>query len=182
MLEQKDEMTEEFMEREMPMEMPEGMMEEAARADELESTMFQAIAPEGVFSRNALNTFVKGINEALKLFPGAEPVAEFEDNLDGPMPEQVSRALGMIHSAYSDFSGEEPFTFQDIKTDRDLKEVAGKLMAFGKDKSFRAFLAKPMGEEGVEAIGIRIGRTPEEKPEMEMSGNNEEDLLMSRLR
>lgn len=180
MAEMKDmSMTEEFMERQEPLEKPEGMDEAAQAADELESTMFQAMAPTGVFTEKALNTFAKGLNEALKLFPGAEPIPEFEGNIDGAMPENVARALGMVKSAYQDYSGEEPFSFQDITDDRGLKEVAGKLMAFAKDSSFRAFLAKPMGEDVERIEAIRIEREPETKPQM--GGENEEDLLMSRL-
>ena len=169
------EMTEEFMEREVPLEKPEGMDEAVQAADELESTMFEAMAPSGVFTERALNTFVKGINEALSLFPGVEPVEQFSGDVDGAMPENVTRVLGMIKSAFTDYSGEEPFTFQDITDDRSLKEVAGKLMAMKKDTGFRAFLAKPMGGEDVERIeAIKITREPEEKPQM--SGENEDDL------
>ncbi len=174
------EMTEEFMSREEGIEKPEGMDEAVAAADELESTMFEAMAPSGVFTEKALNTFVKGINEALSLFPGAEPVADFEGDVDGVMPENVTRALGMIKSAFTDYSGDEPFTFQDITDDRSLKEVAGKLMAMKKDQAFRAFLAKPMNGDDIERIeAVSITREPEEAPQM--SGENEDELLMSRL-
>lgn len=178
-MDDKQDMTAEFMEREETLEKPEGMDEMAEQADRMESKMFQAVAPEGLFTERALNTFAKGINEALKLFPGAEPISEFEGNVDGPLPEPVTRALGMIKSAYQDYSGEEPFKFSDIKDDRGLKEVAGKLMAFSKDSGFRAFLAKPMDqEEDVRVEAIRVTREPEAKPEAQ---EDTDELFMSRL-
>lgn len=180
MAEERDEMTMELMEREQPLEKPENMDEMAAQADKLEGMMFQAIAPEGEFSASATNTFIKGLNEALKLFPGAEPIEQVTEKIDGAMPEQIARSLGMVLSAYSDYSGEEQMAMSEINNDRDLKELAGKLLAYSKDKAFRAFLAKPMGEDDMRIDAIKV-EVDTSGPAPQAPEGEEEDFLMSRM-
>jgi|5B_taG_2_1085324.scaffolds.fasta_scaffold00300_12 hypothetical protein len=180
MAEERDGMTMELMEREQPLEKPENMDEMAQQADKLEGMMFQAIAPEGEFSASATNTFIKGLNEALKLFPGAEPEEQVTEKIDGAMPEAISRKLGMVLAAYSDYSGDEQMAMSEISSDRDLKEMAGKLLAYSKDKAFRAFLAKPMGEDDMRIDAIKV-EVETEAPTRQAPEGEEDDLLMSRM-
>ena len=182
-------------EREMEMELLDDVeaakndaMEQAKIADTNEEEMYGMIS--GEFSAPALNKVVDSLNRVNKIFRAPE-YPKFEGQQSSPMqlPPEFVRNLDMVARAAVDAGVEDKsFNLSDLKSDKDLKMLAGKLDALAGDKAFKAFLNKPlgMGDQQAEA-DIPVTQPSGGNPMMAQSSpaagaDGEEELFMARMR
>jgi len=187
MIEEKEEREEVSMLDEMgdPKELEMKLMEGARELDKEEG---EAAVVSGDFSKMALNKVVDALNRVNLIFK-APPYPSFEAEVE-TLPPEFIRNLDMVNAAARDAGRNElVFSFDELKSDRDLKMLAGKLDAAAGDKVLAAYLAKPQGMGDLQSqFGI---------PAMEMSGGDtnvmttkkpvmpeeeEEELFMARVR
>jgi hypothetical protein len=118
------------------------LMQLAEQADDAEMSM--QIEISGDFSLERINKLVDAMNRVNKIFQ-APPYPSFETAPEIFPPEFISN-LEMVQSAVES-SGLDDYSFdlREIGDDEDLKMLAGKMDAMATDKSFRAFLNKPLG-------------------------------------
>lgn len=124
-------------------------MEEAVDEDE---AVFAELAPQGPFTKKAVNALVKSTNELLPLF-GQEPTyPDFEGDVEG-LPTDFVRVLAMFQGAVNaavdaEMVDEEfDFMLEDLTDDRALLMLAGKLKNLSKQRDFKTFLKNPPMEE-----------------------------------
>ena len=142
------------------------IMEKAMAADMAEQVAVEEVAPSGTFSRNSMNRFIDSVNKLLKLF-AAPAIAQVEEDVDGPMPAPLVKALMMFDAALGDAKMDEyMFDIADIQTDRDLMMVRGKIDSAEKDRAFRSFLAKPMGDVDEQEMEIEVSVGAPDEMEM----------------
>ena len=133
-------------EREMEMEAmdvdPAQLMALAEQADDAEMSM--QIEISGDFSLDRINKLVDAMNRVNKVFQ-APPYPSFETAPEIFPPEFIAN-LEMVQAAVQS-SGLDDYDFdlRNVVDDEDLKMLAGKMDAMATDKSFRAFLNKPLG-------------------------------------
>jgi len=152
------------------------MIEQAEMADE---DMYDTMAPEGSFSKKALNALVKSTNKLLPAFDQTPDYPTFSEDLT-KLPTDFTRVLAMFSSAAADavmaeaIDPEMSFQLEDISDDRSLLLLAGKLDNLAKSREFKRFLKEPAPE--------REGPVVEEAVEGEDMGEGEiEDLFMARM-
>ena len=139
--------------------MEQQMMEEAQRLDMEEDA---EMTVEGEYSEMALNKVVDALNQVLKIFRAPE-FPRFESGAD-VLPPELVRSFEMVNKAAGDAMIEDKLFDTRPTTDRELKEIAGKLSALAMDKAFKSFLNKPQGEGMIqEDMGV---------PTTEMSGGD----------
>jgi|TARA_R100001086_G_scaffold249645_1_gene190157 hypothetical protein len=137
--------------------------EMAMVADMAEAEKLAEFAPSGSFKKDSVNRLIRSLNEMLKHF-AVPAIAEVDEDIDGPMPEDVTRALFMIDAAVEDAKMDEySYNIGDIRTDRDIMMLRGKIEAAAKDRAFVAFLRKPM-PEGETDVSVSVS-VEEEVPE-----------------
>ena len=133
-------------------------------ADMAEAEKMSEFAPTGSFKKDSVNRLIRSLNEMMKHF-AAPMISEIGDDIDGPMPEDVTRALFMIDAALEDAKmGEYEFDISQLRTDRDIMMLRGKIDAAAKDRAFIAFLRKPMPEGDVE-VSVEVNEASEDVPE-----------------
>lgn len=163
---------------------PDRLMDLAAKADEVEMEQLPTIS--GDFSLNRVNKVVDSLNRVNKVFKA--PMYPSFEKVPDPFPPEFVKNLEMVDAAIMSADLEEyKFELSEIKDDEDLKQLAGKLDAAASDKSFKAFLNKPlgMGEFQMEADvpNVMTKGTQEavqSQPRAE-GGDAELDLFMSRM-
>tara|TARA_R100001591_G_scaffold112481_1_gene124884 strand:+ start:1015 stop:1578 length:564 start_codon:yes stop_codon:yes gene_type:complete len=177
----------------------------AMEADVAEAEKISEFSPSGEYKKDTVNRFIRSLNEMLKHF-AAPMIGEVADDIDGPLPPEVVKALFMIDAALEDAKMDEHrIDMDDLKTDRDLMMARGKIDAGAKDRAFIAFLRKPMGEvddvetnveisiqEGDDVVPPGFHRMPDgsimsdDDPSMKGGSYGEEDdmetLMMKRMR
>lgn len=168
-----------------PAEMEMKLMEGARELDKEEG---EAAVVTGDFSKMALNKVVDALNRVNQLFR-APPYPSFEAEVD-TLPPEFIRNLDMVNAAARDANRTElVFNFDDLKSDKDLKMLAGKLDAAAGDKVLAAYLAKPQGmgdlqsQFGIPTTEMSGGDTnvmTTQKPVMPQE--DEEELFMARMR
>jgi len=172
--------------REMEMEAmavePERLMELADKADMAEEDSMPKI--EGDFSLNRINKLVDSMNRVNKLFQA--PMYPKFDAAPNPLPPEFIRNLQMIDSAVmSSGMDEYEYSLEDVKDDQDIIELAGKMDAMASDKSFKAFLNKPLGmgefqkDSDVPMMATEATRGAITQPSADADA--EVDLFMSRM-
>ena len=161
---------------------PEQLMELADKADMVEEQMMPTI--EGDFSVNRVNKLVDAMNRVNKLFKA--PMYPKFDKAPNPFPPEFIKNLQMIDSAVMSAGMEEyEFSLEDIKDDGDLKTLAGKMDAMASDKSFKAFLNKPLGmgefqkDQDVPMMATKATKGAIQQPSADAEA--EVDLFMSRM-
>lgn len=157
-------------------------------AKELDKEEGEAAVIEGDFSKPALNKVVDALNRVNQIFR-APPYPSFETAPER-LPPELIRNLDMVNAAARDAGRDElVFSFDDLKSDRDLKMLAGKLDAAAGDKVLAAYLAKPQGmgdlqnQFGIPTTEMSGGDTnvmTTKKPVMPQE--DEEELFMARMR
>ena len=165
--------------------MPGGRsMEDSPVAEELnelemeDEDTFAAMAPKGKFTSRSLDPLVKNVNKVLPLF-GQDPSYPAVGDTD-VLPTDLTRILSMIVEAVSDavdegiLDPEMNIMLETIRSDQDLMALSGKLEMLSKSREFKKFLSEEMAEE--ESPGMEEGMD-----EMEMSPEEEDALLMSRM-
>jgi hypothetical protein len=136
--------------------MQEQVEEMAMMADMAEAEKIAELAPSGTFKRDSVNRLIKSLNEMLKHFavPALDTV---DEDVDGPMPSDITKTLLMIDAALDDAKMEEhSYDIQEIKTDRDIMMLRGKIDAAAKDRAFIAFLRKPMPNDPETEVEVNI--------------------------
>jgi len=172
----------------------EEMKDKAIMADMAEQGKLMEFAPSGEYSSDSVNRTIRSVNEVLKLF-AAPPVGEIEGDVDGALPLDLVKAMNMINIALEDAKmSEYMFDMEELSNDRDLAMARGKLDAAGKDRAFKAFLAKPMRDEVEVEVEVDVEeQVPEGMHRMpdgrimsdsEHEGEDEDldKLMMSRMR
>lgn len=121
------------------MSIPTDMLAQAEAVGQQQQMMLDQtmIVPEGKFSKGALNRLVKQLNVVLEMFDQSYP--EFNEDITVFPPEFVT-SLEMVMTAANDAGVDFDLDFEEIKDDRDLAMVAGKLSKLAKDKTFKRFL------------------------------------------
>lgn len=177
-----------MMDRSMEMEAmeptPDRLMELADDADKAEMQAMPVI--EGDYSLNRINGVVNALNRVNRMFQ-APPYPEFESAPKVLPPEFVKNLL-MVDAAV-DASGMDEYSLEldTIVDDEAMKMVQGKLDAMASDKSFKAFLNKPLGmgefqrEADVPMKGEDLGRGAAAPQPPAEGGDAEVDLFMARM-
>lgn len=163
---------------------PDRLMDLATEADEAEMMALPKI--EGEFSLNRINGVVQALNRVNRMFQ-APVYPEFESAPQVFPPEFVKNLL-MVDAAV-DASGMDEYKFDlsEVNEDADLKMIQGKLDAMASDKSFKAFLNKPLGmgefqkEQGVPQKPEDMGRGAVVPGQPAEGGEAELDLFMARM-
>lgn len=141
--------------------MQEQVEEMAMMADMAEAEKLAELAPSGTFKKDSVNRLIKSLNEMLKHF-AVPAIGTVGEDVDGPMPQDVTKALLMIDAALDDAKMEEhSYDIADIKTDRDIMMLRGKIDAAAKDRAFIAFLRKPM--PGDPEVEIEVAINPDDE-------------------
>lgn len=138
-----------------------------------EEAIFQEMAPQGKFSKKAMNSLVKSANELLPSF-GQEPTyPTFEEATITQFPTDFVRVLAMFQGAVNAavdaemVDAEYDFMMEDLTDDRAVMMLAGKLKQLARQRDFKAFLKNPPMEE--EAPGAP-------QPDNEMNEPSPEDI------
>jgi hypothetical protein len=169
----------------------------AMEADIAEAEKISEFSPSGQFKKDTVNRFIRSLNEMLKHF-AAPMIGEVADDIDGPLPPEIVKALFMIDAALEDAKMDEHrIDMDDLKTDRDLMMARGKIDAGAKDRAFVAFLRKPMAQgmddEVDTEINVSIVSDEEIPPgfhrmpdgtimaDSEHEGEDMDKLMMSRM-
>jgi hypothetical protein len=150
--------------------MDPGMMMAQAEAEgaigdlrDMEEAEFEAMAPQGDFSKAALNSLVR--SEGVEVFPS-----------------RFVRELMMIAQAVADaidegvVDEEMMIDLSDVASDRDLARLAGRLDSLSRDKDFRRFL-----KEGPSEGEVSEEEVAESVPMDEMGDDEIESLMMDRV-
>lgn len=140
-----------------------------------EDEAFGMASPQGDFHAKQLNTLVDGLNQVLPLF-GVDAYPTFSEDTTVFPPDFV-RLLSMVAKAAGD-SGSMELDLTDVKTDRDLVVLAGKLSALAKDRDFRDFLKQPAKPAAVDA---KQGKKVEASEKPSMSDEEMDALFASRV-
>jgi hypothetical protein len=178
-----------MMDRSMEMEVmddvsPERLMDMAKEVDDAEMSAIPKI--EGDFSLQRINGVVAALNRVNRMFQ-APPYPDFESAPQVLPPEFVKNLL-MVDAAV-DASGMDEYSLklEEIADDDGMKMIQGRLDAMASDKSFKAFLNKPLGmgefqkEAGVPQKGEDLGRGAAAPQPPAEGGDAEVDLFMSRM-
>ena len=169
----------------------------AMEADIAEAEKISEFSPSGQFKKDTVNRFIRSLNEMLKHF-AAPMIGEVADDIDGPLPPEIVKALFMINAALEDAKMDEHrIDMDDLKTDRDLMMARGKIDAGAKDRAFIAFLRKPMAQGMDDEVDTEINvsiQSEEEIPpgfhrmpdgrimaDSEHEGEDVDKLMMSRM-
>tara|TARA_R110000751_G_scaffold290208_5_gene396771 strand:+ start:77 stop:577 length:501 start_codon:yes stop_codon:yes gene_type:complete len=142
-----------------------------AVADNVEATI-----PTGSYSVNGLNALVNALNKVLPLFQMPD-YPTFDEEINGPLPEEFVRQLAMINEAAT-AANLEPMPFDEATDDTGLQMMAGRLDLLAKDKTFKVFL-----EEQVSMMDEDMPEEEEEMVEEIPMGNeiDDEQLFMERM-
>jgi len=163
---------------------PEDLKGLADEADAMTDEMLPTLS--GDFSLNRINRVVDALNRVVKLFK-APPYPKFESLPEtGEYPPEFSKYLMMVGSAV-EMSGmdEYDFSINEIKSDEDLLDLAGKLDAIASDRTMKAFLNKPLGTGELQAE-MGVANAPDVvggdiKQPSSATASSELDLFMSRM-
>lgn len=96
------------------------------------------MAPQGEFSKGAMNRVIGELNKVLALFQES-PYPMVEEDIT-VFPNDLMNLFAMVTSASGDAMVEFDFMPDQIQDDRDLSLLAGKLSKLAKDKDFKRFL------------------------------------------
>tara|TARA_R100000734_G_C3317694_1_gene111074 strand:- start:680 stop:1210 length:531 start_codon:yes stop_codon:yes gene_type:complete len=137
--------------------MQEKVEQMAMMADMAEAEKMSEFAPEGSFKRDTVNRMIRSVNEMLKHF-SANPIGEVAEDVEGPLPTDLVKALMMINSALEDAKMTDYIIdLEGLSDDRDLMMARGKIDTGAKDRAFIAFLRKPMPEQGTDvAVSVEV--------------------------
>jgi len=150
-------------------------MEEAeleSKVSELDSeemSMYEEMAPQGSFSKGALNSLVGSYNRVGKLF-GIDGYPSFDADQKS-FPAEFVKGIMMVITAASDALDEEVITsnmlpsIENISGDTDVAMLSAKLDMLGASKDFKRFLqeeAPEMEEEVMEEEVKEEGLSDEE--------------------
>lgn len=120
------------------------VLDEAMALDMVEQQAAAEFAPEGEYSKAAINKLIKSLNKVMPLF-GSELVDEVEEDIDGPMLPQILSALMMVNAALEGANITEfSIDIEGLVDDRGLLMAAGALDTAAKNQGFKTFLANPM--------------------------------------
>jgi len=164
---------------------PERLMDLADQADMAEDDAQPEI--KGDFSLNRINKLVDSLNRVNKIF--AAPAYPKFEKAPEVFPPEFVKNIQMVEAAVMSSGLEEEYGFsvRDIEDDEDLKMLAGKFDAMASDKSFRAFLNKPLGmgefqaEADVPVVKTMATQEAIQSQPRAEGGDAELDLFMSRM-
>jgi len=130
--------------------------EKALMADMAEAEKISEFSPSGSYKKDSVNRFINAINAMLKNF-SANPLGQVDQDIEGPLPPDLVKSLMMINSALEDAKIEDyMIDIEGLKSDRDLMMARGKIEAGAKDRSFIAFLRKPMNNESETEVEVNV--------------------------
>jgi len=154
-------------------------LNEAEQADEMN---YEAMSPEGSFSKNALNALVKATNKLLPAFGQTPDYPTFSEDI-AKFPTDFVRVLAMFAGASGDAAEMEVIepemvvSLDNITDDRSIIQEAGRIDALARSKDFKKFLKEPMPEEEMEEeSGAETAMEGEE-----MSDGQMDALFMERM-
>lgn len=158
---------------------PEGdpVSQELNAAEQADTEMFQSMAPTGDFTSRGLDPLVKATNKLLPLFDQTPDYPMVEDT--DVLPEDFVRILSMFIAAIDEaiaagaIEPEMAISLDEVRDDTGLMTIAGKLDMLSKDKDFKRFINEAEAPEEEAPV--------EEAPPEQMSADEEDDLLMSRM-
>tara|TARA_R100000049_G_C1917124_1_gene63148 strand:- start:192 stop:698 length:507 start_codon:yes stop_codon:yes gene_type:complete len=150
---------------EEPIVEPAQLQQAGQQMDTAITEQVEMSIPSGSYSIQSLNLLVDGINKVLPLF-NIEPYPSFDEDIEGPLPEEFIRQLSMVSEAAM-AAGLDPLPFEEAVDDRGLEMLAGRLEGYSKDKTFNNFLSEQIAllETGEEEIPEEVTASPEEAVE-----------------
>ena len=176
---------EEMMAMEVMEVSPDRLMDLADKADMVEDDAMPQIS--GDFTLQRINKLVDSLNRVNKIFKA--PMYPSFDKVPEVLPPEFIKNMQMVEAAVmsSGLEDEYGFSLRDLADDEDLKMLAGKFDAMASDKSFRAFLNKPLGmgefQSEMDVPNVMTKGTEDairKQPKAE-GGDAELDLFMSRM-
>ena len=176
---------EEMMAMEVMEVSPDRLMDLADKADMVEDDAMPQIS--GDFTLQRINKLVDSLNRVNKIFKA--PMYPSFDKVPEVLPPEFIKNMQMVEAAVmsSGLEDEYGFSLLDLADDEDLKMLAGKFDAMASDKSFRAFLNKPLGmgefQADADVPSVKTMATQDaiqSTPKAE-GGDAELDLFMSRM-
>lgn len=161
-------------------EMEASLLDKAGQIDQMRGEQFAAVAPEGVYGSKLLNKLVKAINKLAPLFD-MEALEEYTEDVQGPLPDEIVRALSMIRSATEDAGiTDAMFEVADMVDDAAINLVIGKILTLAKDTAFKTFLKSAPREAPVqEPVEAEMGAAPAAAPVPDMA--ELDNLFASRM-
>ena len=166
-----------------------GELEVLAAADEFDEEtdkVFEAAAPEGSYSLDALNDLVDSLNDVLPLFEVAEPYPAFTQPIDGPLPQEFVRQLSMVSQAAAD-AGIERLApdLEKMTDDSGLDKAARQMDTLIDNQTFITFLKTNQPAIGPEvpadapaAPDVPLGQSA---PEASPADGDLEDMFAGRM-
>lgn len=154
-------------------------LDAAGSLDEQMDSAYADMAPEGDYSKGALNSVVDGLNKLLPMFDVDEQYPKFDSETEVLPPEFV-RQLTMVLDAAADSGAEGmDMDLSQVTDDQALRMLAGRLDSLSKDREFKLFLttdAKSMAQEAPAPAPVEMAPPAGPMPAADM-----DELLMSRL-
>ena len=117
--------------------LPEIPQPDVAPLEQADEQLYEAQAPRGSFTKNALNGLVKATNRLLPAFEQSADYPKFEEDIE-VFPTDFTRVLSMFAAAVSAAAAEEVvepelvFAIEDIIDDTSVHQVAGKITSLSK--------------------------------------------------
>lgn len=164
--------------------MNEKVEEMAMVADLAEADKVSEFSPTVAVNKDTMNRFIGALNKVLENF-SAPQVSQVDNDVDGPLPPDVFKSISMINAALEDAKIDEfKIDLDNLESDRDFMMARGKLESAAKDRSFIAFLRKPMPDENapveVTEVEVQVEAPDAQEPDKE-DVEDLDALLMNRM-
>lgn len=159
---------------------PGMMMEEnlgiASDLDAMREDVAMQMAPEGEFSKKAMNQLIRSLNRARDLFD-APPIPQAAGDSE-IMTEDVVSTLMMLKQASKDAGTELPVSFTGVANDTDLAVLTAQVEGLVGDRMFKQYLNQqaPGTEDAVEEVTEEVATQEAEMADVDMDA-----LMMERL-
>ena len=156
-------------------------MDAAGQLDQQMDQAYDAMAPEGDYSKGALNSVVDGLNKLLPMFEVSEKYPKFDEETER-LPSEFVRQLTMVLDAARDSGAADmEMDLSQVTDDQSLRMLAGRLDTLSKDREFKLFLSTdPKPSEAAPAPAEAAPMAPP-APAGPMAAGEMDALMMSRL-
>jgi hypothetical protein len=134
------------------------------------------MAPEGEYSKKALNQLISSLNKARELFDAA-PISNVTEDLT-VMTEDMVLTLMMLKQASADAGTELPVNFQGASDDRDLAVLTAQVDGLVGDRMFKKFLNTESGAQPSELEQQQTETAEEVVAEDDQMADVDMDALM----
>jgi hypothetical protein len=155
-------------------DMKSKVSEKIGEVQKEEESLAMDMSPKGSFSKGALNSLVKAHNAVTVMFGlPAYPMFSKDETI---FPAKFTKELLMVSKAVDDaikadvLTSDMSFVLENVKADRDLSAISGKLSMLAKSKDFKKFLQEAPEEEVMaeEEAPVKEGMSETEMDQMFM--------------